>query len=274
MGNKIEMLTLLNAARTMKWEQKLSSGGPSREQILGAIGSAQRANPIGIALIYAKHLHDAHAISLVNHHMTESVEFAQPIARSGLELTSIEVEFLAHLVLSDVTARLVEVQRRRVESAWKRHSMRGERSRKTIKSLSKSLRSLQRALESKTTAGEISRTKHQIASLEGRIESERNNANEYARSKANETLNCPKCKSTGIVQSTQVSCDICGGVGSFRLSADELRRAFLAEFGLLRPKWPQIAIVADAWRSILFEYEKEAQTLLDQRLGAEYEQQH
>lgn len=270
MGNKIEMLTLLNAARTMKWEQKPSSGGPSREQILGAIGSAQRLNPLGIALIYAKHLHDAHALSLLTHHMTESVEFAGPIARSGVNLTFIEVEYLAHLVLADVTSRLVETQRRRVESAWKRYSMRGERSKKTIQSLSKSLRSLERARETKTSKSGIAEITKQMASLEQRIESERNSIADYARKKASETLNCPKCKATGTIPKTQAPCDICNGVGSFRLKDDELKRSFVSEFRLQRENWPRISGIASDWKDLLFSYEKEAQSLLDKRLSAEY----
>ncbi|EGR0766152.1 hypothetical protein ETS23_21010 [Vibrio parahaemolyticus] len=271
MGNKVEMLTLLNAARTMKWEQKPSSGGPSREQILGAVGSAQRANPLGIALIYAKHLHDAHALSLLTHHMTESVEFAAPIARSGVSLEFIEVEYLAHLVLADITSRLVESQRRRVESAWKRYSMRGERSKKTIQSLSKSLRSLERARETRTAQAGIAEITKQINSLESRIEAERQSIAEYARNKAEETLNCPKCKATGTIQKTQTPCDICGGVGSFRLKDDELKRSFLSEFRSQRDSWPKISGIAASWRDLLFEYEKEAQSLLDKRLSAEYD---
>lgn len=266
MGKKLEMLTLLSAARTMKWEEHVSKNGPTKEQLLGAIGLAQRDNPVGIAILSAKYMQCAHSTDKIHQYLK-----LQPFPL----LTSIQRDHASYLLIADALDMPIDVMQKRIVGAWKRYSMRGERARKTIDSLKKAIKSMEKAMLLKATSQEIKHLEEQIAAHMARIESEERALHEYAAAKASESCKCPRCRATGVVQKTQRHCDTCAGSGEFRVTEADWLTSLLAisdnDHFRFKERWPQILLLLREKKAQLRGYELDALSALEKRLSAEYE---
>lgn len=267
MGKKIEMLTILSSARAMRWEERTLKNGPTKEQLLGAIGLAQRDNPIGTAILSAKYMQCVYSIQKLHDYIKE-----QPLP---LLLTPAQKQHASYLVVADALNLPIDVMQKRIAGAWKRYSMRGERARKTIDSLKKAMKSMEKAILLKHSAQEIRHLEEQIKSHKQRIETEERLLHEYASKKAAESCKCPRCRSTGIIQKTQRQCDTCSGVGEFRTTDDDLLKSLLAIDAngarALKERWPNALCSLKELKDKLRRHELDAVSGIEKRLSAEFE---
>ncbi|EMB7844669.1 hypothetical protein VAB77_002541 [Vibrio vulnificus] len=266
MGKKLEMLTILSAARTMKWEERTLKNGPTKEQLLGAIGLAQRDNPIGIAILSAKYMRCAYSIEKLYDHIKE-----QPLPL----ITRNQREHASYLLVSDALNLPIDVMQKRIIGAWKRYSMRGERTRKTIDSLKKSIKSLEKAILLKNSAQEIKHLESQIEAHKARINTEERLLHDYATQKAGESCKCPRCRATGTIQKTLRACDTCAGVGAFRTTDGDWFKSMLAVdrdgASALKEQWPSVLCSLNALKDSLRCHELAAVSGIEKRLSAEFE---
>ncbi|EIU7611150.1 hypothetical protein L3I75_000115 [Vibrio vulnificus] len=266
MGKKLEMLTILSAARTMKWEERTLKNGPTKEQLLGAIGLAQRDNPIGIAILSAKYMRCAYSIEKLYDHIKE-----QPLPL----ITRNQREHASYLLVSDALNLPIDVMQKRIIGAWKRYSMRGERTRKTIDSLKKSIKSLEKAILLKNSAQEIKHLESQIEAHKARINTEERLLHDYAMQKAGESCKCPRCRATGTIQKTQRQCDTCAGIGEFRTLEHDWLKSLIASDSAgakaLKDNWPSVVISMRAQKDVLRRHELDAVNAVERRISAEFE---
>lgn len=266
MGKKLELLTILSAARTMQWEERTLKNGPTKEQLLGAIGLAQRDNPIGIAILSAKYMQCAYSLQKLHDHILQ-----QPFPL----LTQQQKQHASYLLISDALNVPIDVMQKRITGAWKRYSMRGERARKTIDSLKKAMKSMEKAMLLKHSAQEIAHLEKQIESHKQRIETEERLLHEYATQKAAESCKCPRCRSSGVVQGTQRYCDTCAGLGEFRTTDDDFLKSLVASDSVgakaLKENWPVILLDLNERKDQLRRDELAAVSSIESRLSAEFE---
>ncbi|AOY45570.1 TPA: hypothetical protein RI751_001785 [Vibrio cholerae] len=271
MSKKLELLTLLSAARTMKWEESVSKNGPTKEQLLGAMGLAQRDNPIGMAILNAKYLHCAYSLVVLRDFLG-SLE----VHRLEISLASNELKHLHYLAMADVLNVPIDSQQARLASVWRRYSAYAARTQKSIEALSKAMRSMERAIEIKTNPFESRRLQANIASHQTRIDAQKQLLADYAQKKAAESAKCPRCKATGVIPKTQRPCESCDGVGEFRTTEADWKASFLgaalpAHRELIIRHWPAIVHLLQEWRTQLYRHEAEALSTLEKRLSAEFE---
>lgn len=266
MGKKLEMLTTLSAARTMRWEESTSKNGPTTEQLLGALGLAQRDNPIGIAILSAKHMQCAHSIKKLHSHIQNHLLF---------DLSAKQCEHGSYILVADTLNLPIDVMQKRIVGAWRRYSMRGERARKSMDSLKRAVKSMERAINLKETQKEIAFLEEQIASHRARIDTEARLLDEYAHEKAASSCKCPRCRATGVIQKTNRLCDTCAGVGEFRTTEDDWVKSFVAAGAMsttaLKWTWPNVAALLRKQRDVLRSYELDAIMAIEKRINAEFE---
>lgn len=269
MGKKLELLTILNAARTMTWENQSSSNGPTKEQLIGALGFAQRDKPIGVAILRARYDKDKHAIRTIQNYLNSLDHHFNPAL-----ITPAQKRNAIYLLIADAMEVPIDVTKKRVVSAWKRYSMKGERTKKTIESLSKALASMERAIHSKDTKAEKHEVQVQIDSLKTRIKSAQRDLDEYAERKAGESFKCPRCRSTGIIQKTYKPCSTCNGTGEFRIKDTDWRKSLVdacpEDKEPLKARWPEVLIELKRAQELLRRHESDALTVIERRIDAEY----
>lgn len=271
MSKKLELFTLLSAARTMKWEESVSKNGPSKEQLLGAMGFAQRDNPIGMAILSAKYLHCAYSLAILRDFLGsfEVHRFDPPLASN-------ELKHLQYLIMADVLNMPIDSQQARLASVWRRYSAYAARTQKSTEALTKAMRSQERAIELKTNSLECRRLQASIASHQMRIDAQKQLLADYAQKKAAGSAKCPRCKATGVIPKTLRSCDSCNGVGEFRTTETDWKASLLAAVlpsrkACITRDWPEILCLLRTWKTQLYRHEAEALSALEKRLSAEFE---
>ncbi|WGY45242.1 TIGR02642 family protein [Vibrio sp. ABG19] len=272
MGKKLELLTTLSAARTMKWEDSSSRNGPTKEQLLGALGLAQRDKPIGVAILNARYAKDKPSIKLIQNYLFSLDSHLRPEY-----FTETQKRNAIYLLIADAMSVPIDVTMKRVVSAWKRYSMKGDRTKKQIEALTKAVNSLKRAINTKTSDSEIYQLKQQVNGLQERINGHLRELDEYAQKKAAESLKCPRCRSTGIIQKTQRVCTTCNGVGEFRVKDTDWRKSLMdacpEEAQQFKLHWPESLLEMKRAQELLQRHVLDATTIIERRLGAEYERE-
>ncbi|WP_027697228.1 TIGR02642 family protein [Vibrio litoralis] len=216
MSKAIELLSMLHSAKSFRWETARGRSNLGVEELNGAVALAEKDSVLGSHLIRAKYLDDHTALTKAYNMLSY---------QAAAHLSELEIRPITEIVMCIIMVKPLPSQYRTISSAWKRHSSRGNRSKKTIQKFNQALNSLSAALIKKESAADISRVESQIEMTEQRLNAERQDLERYADAQAKSTIACPRCRGVGEVNSNE--CKTCSGKGVFIADEKDIRKAVI-----------------------------------------------
>ncbi|MGF1727055.1 TIGR02642 family protein [Photobacterium nomapromontoriensis] len=223
MSRAIELLARMHEVRSVTADER-GRQTLTGDVILAVFGRVQHKMPLGMDLLMAKYVHDAHAAGRIVDNVTQWVS-DEPIKRKDL---AIALGCVAFDVFCD---KPVASQHRQLTALWRKYSDQAKRSNKLVKRWQCQVKNLQRELDLCDTKSAHVRTVNQINEIEALIIKEHRRLDEYAQCQGRTYSVCPRCAGTGIYAVAQ--CPSCIGHGVLAPTVDNVRQ-HLRHIGLGR----------------------------------------
>ncbi|SLM63509.1 MULTISPECIES: TIGR02642 family protein [Dickeya] len=262
----IEQLIKMHDPRCMSIESLNVGRGRaslSKDQILGALATAQRHNSTGYDVLMAKYRHDNQAEQRIRAAITDWAK-----THSDLE----HAESACQLALNMMLERNLPAQINHISKLLCKYGPRFSQVRKNIDLLRAEIKRLEKARsQAKTADKEYHLIGQQIVALSARVDAERQGLKAWATQQAMRSNLCPRCSGTGRTHRPVIAlCNECGGGGRITATYEHLR-ASLANIGavITTGEWPQyLALVKQCLRWLYVE-ESGALDILKMRLRDE-----
>lgn len=205
MSQAIEQLIRLHDAQAVSIEsfgQGRGKGVLSKEQQIAAFALAQRKCPTGFDLLQAKHRGDQKAAERVR-------EYAVHVALSS---SSLALASMAGIIaVSVVLGHILPSQQKHIASLLRRHSRRGQQTRRLIDACNDTMREMVRR------GGDPDYIKMQRQ----RADALRDALRTWSEAEAITATTCPRCAGTSIIKGNKI-CPECGGSGKVLTTTDHM----------------------------------------------------
>ncbi|RNM07953.1 TIGR02642 family protein [Dickeya undicola] len=263
----IEQLIKMHDPRCMSIESLnvgRGRGSLSKDQILGALATAQRHNSIGYDVLMAKYRHDDQAEQRIRTAITDWVNI-----RSDLE----HANSACQLALNMMLERNLPAQINHISKLLCKYGPRFSQVRKNIDLLRAEIKRLEKARSQvKTADKEYHLIGQQIVALSARVDAERQGLRAWATQQAIRSNVCPRCSGTGRTHRPVIAfCNECGGSGRITATYEHLRASLNIGAVITTGEWPQYLGLAKRFLRWLYVEESEAVYILNKQIHDEVE---
>ncbi|NKI76018.1 hypothetical protein Dpoa2040_003352 [Dickeya sp. CFBP 2040] len=233
----IEQLIKMHDPRCMSIESLNVGRGRSslsKDQIIGALATAQRHNSVGYDVLMAKYRSDGDAGFRIMRAIYDAPMYAK---YDHLEHSDVACS----LALSIVLERSLPAQIMHIAKLLRRYGPRSAQWRKRADAINDKVRQL----EKRRSRSDVSDTNYHVigAEIKAAMECmthERRLFREWSEQQAAQSNVCPRCSGTGQAQRLAIICNECGGSGRITATFEHVRQSLASIGAVMRDEdWLQ-----------------------------------